>query len=120
MKRSILIVDDNLDLLEMLEAVLGKTYEVSTANSGELGLAALTRDFSPDLVLLDVQMPDMSGLEFLDKMFEQGADRVAKSSVIFCSAGDPPADTRVVGSISKMVDLNDFIASIRKFADRCH
>ena len=65
MKRKILVVDDEEDILHFLEMVLKeKGYEVVTASGGH---EALTRAHieRPDLVLLDVMMPQMDGWEVL-------------------------------------------------------
>lgn len=58
----ILIVEDNVDLLTILSEVLSVDYEVVTAESGEAGLA-LARTFEPNVVLLDLQLPGMSGVD---------------------------------------------------------
>jgi CheY-like chemotaxis protein len=58
--KSILVVDDNLVSLKQMSAQLAKTYEVSLAKSGELALQICSQE-KPDLILLDVEMPDMDG-----------------------------------------------------------
>jgi DNA-binding response OmpR family regulator len=61
----ILIVDDESDLLDMLTAYfLSSKYEVDTATNGVEALAAVSRQ-RPDVVLLDIHMPEMNGLEAL-------------------------------------------------------
>ena len=65
MKKKILVVDDEDDILNFLELVLSeKGYQVSTASGGQEALtkAQLER---PDLVLLDIMMPQMDGWEVL-------------------------------------------------------
>jgi DNA-binding response OmpR family regulator len=63
MALKILTIDDDPAVTKLLSLLL-KSYgmEVIAANSGEQGLQ-LVRNESPDLVLLDIMMPDMSGLE---------------------------------------------------------
>lgn len=64
----ILIADDNLQNVELLEAYLsGVDCEISTANDGEETLQAIERE-RPDLVLLDVMMPKLSGFEVCRKV----------------------------------------------------
>jgi len=59
----ILIVEDNLESREILEArLVANCYEVITAPDGEAGLS-LAREKNPDLILLDILMPKMDGLE---------------------------------------------------------
>lgn len=62
MPARILIVEDNVDLLTILQEVLSADYEVVTAESGEAAIA-LARTLEPDLVLLDIQLPGMSGID---------------------------------------------------------
>jgi DNA-binding response OmpR family regulator len=65
----ILIVEDNPNTREMLQCHLTKAgYEVFEAESGEMALAQIKRDL-PDLVLLDVTMPGMSGVEVCHKLY---------------------------------------------------
>ncbi len=64
MAETILIVEDELDLASTLEYRLQKDgYETVTAATGEEALAALAADPRPDLVLLDLMLPDMSGMD---------------------------------------------------------
>lgn len=59
----ILLVDDEPDILEILKYNLVKEgYEVATANNGEEGLRR-AEEFNPDLIILDIMMPVMDGVE---------------------------------------------------------
>lgn len=59
----ILLVDDEPDILEILEYNLRKEgYDVATAMNGEAGLARAS-EFKPDLIILDIMMPIMDGVE---------------------------------------------------------
>src|SRR5262249_59896317 len=65
MKKKILVVDDEDDILHFLELVLKeKGYDVVTASSGHEALTAAQIE-KPDLVLLDIMMPQMDGWEVL-------------------------------------------------------
>jgi putative two-component system response regulator len=66
MKR-ILVVDDNLAILKQISAQLSDDYEVLLAKSGSLALQICTRE-KPDLILLDVEMPDMDGFEVISRI----------------------------------------------------
>jgi len=64
----ILVVDDDPSIHEVLEAYLGLSgYEVLHAENGEEGLKKL-QETVPDLLIIDIQMPGMDGLELLQKM----------------------------------------------------
>jgi DNA-binding response OmpR family regulator len=58
----ILIVEDNADLVEILEQLLSVEYDVRTARRGEDGVTLAT-SFRPDVVILDMQLPQMQGVE---------------------------------------------------------
>src|SRR3990172_8398307 len=63
MPEKILIVDDDLDTLNLVGLILQRQgYEIIAANTGSQGLAKAASD-RPDLILLDVMMPDMEGFE---------------------------------------------------------
>jgi CheY-like chemotaxis protein len=68
MAHRILIVDDDrLNVTLIRFALKAQDYEVSSAEDGKQGLAAV-KAFSPDLIILDVQMPNMSGFEFMNEL----------------------------------------------------
>lgn len=58
----ILIVEDNVDLLMVLRDLLGRDHEVLTTRRGEDAVVQ-ARKFEPDLVILDMQLPSMDGIE---------------------------------------------------------
>lgn len=58
----ILVVEDNTDLLRILEDLLAADHEVRTARRGE-DAVDLARSERPDLVIMDLQLPAMSGVE---------------------------------------------------------
>jgi len=67
-KRRILIVDDDPHLLQFLTEVIGHAgYETVTASSGEEALDVITRG-EPDMALLDITMPGMSGLDLAARL----------------------------------------------------
>lgn len=62
-KESILIVEDNLEMLDFLEELLSPIYNVNKAEDAEEALQSL-RNYSPDLIISDVMMPGTDGMEF--------------------------------------------------------
>jgi DNA-binding response OmpR family regulator len=65
MKRTILVIDDNPDLLDMVDAILSDAgFVVAKTVSGEDGLN-VARALKPNLILLDLNMPKMDGWEVL-------------------------------------------------------
>ena len=69
-KPTILVVDDELGARQSLEVILEDDYRVLSAESGREALEVLQREYI-DLILLDVNMPDMDGLEVLRRIREQ-------------------------------------------------
>ncbi|MEM9064575.1 MAG: response regulator transcription factor [Planctomycetota bacterium] len=64
----VLVVDDEADIAELLEINLARAgFEVATASDGRTGLARI-KDWSPDLVVLDVMMPELSGTEVASRV----------------------------------------------------
>jgi signal transduction histidine kinase len=61
-RRPILVVDDNADMRELIEFILGREFAVRTARNGREALDVL-QGFEPDLVVSDIMMPEMSGTE---------------------------------------------------------
>ena len=67
-KQTILIIDDNKDFLEIFSMKLESAgFRVATANGGAMGIEQAQK-LRPDLVLLDVEMPVMNGIEVLAKL----------------------------------------------------
>jgi DNA-binding response OmpR family regulator len=70
MSQTILIVDDNVDVVIIVQTILeANGYEVRVAYDGAEALAQLA-EHKPDLMMLDIMMPEMSGLEVLEQMRE--------------------------------------------------
>lgn len=81
--KKILVVEDEADYRTLLREFLGKAgYEVFDAPTGETGLA-LFRDESPDLIMLDVMLPDMTGFDFCEKV--RGGKVRPRTPILFCT-----------------------------------
>jgi two-component system OmpR family response regulator len=87
-KRRILVVDDEDNLRTMLVAALKfEGYDVAAAPNGREGLRSV-KESKPDLIVLDVMMPELDGFGMLKRLRETG-DR---TPVIFLTAKDTSAD----------------------------
>ena len=82
-KDQLLVVDDDRMNLMLAQRLLGVRYEVQCESSGMDALDYLKK-YTPDLILLDLHMPEMSGLQVLEKI--QGMERVSDVPVIFLTA----------------------------------
>ncbi len=86
----ILIADDNAQNVELLEAYLsGVECEIETASDGEETLQVVER-FAPDLILLDVMMPKLSGFEVCRKL--RANPRARETLVLMVTALNEPSD----------------------------
>lgn len=82
--KKILVVDDEADVRQLMEHFLTERgYEVRIAENGRLGLLALDT-FTPDVVLLDMHMPELDGLETLKRI----AARAPSLPVIMVTVND--------------------------------
>lgn len=86
---SILIVDDEKSNLEILSKILQSNHTVYIAKSGETALMRAEKD-NPDLILLDIVMPDMDGFEVLSRL--KGNDATRNIPVIFITGLDSVKD----------------------------
>jgi CheY-like chemotaxis protein len=86
----VLIADDNPQNAELLDAHLdGTGYETRVAANGEETLA-LAREWKPDVILLDIMMPKLSGFEVCKRLRAEPATRDA--GVLMVTALDQPTD----------------------------
>lgn len=63
MKEKILIIDDAPENIDFLVGILKETYKLVAARSGEKALQLAQSENAPDLILLDIMLPDMDGIE---------------------------------------------------------
>mgnify|MGYP002844414831 CR=1 FL=1 len=116
-KRKVLLVDDDVELVELMQDVFARDgrFDIKTANNGfDAGMMVL--DFRPDLVVLDVMLPDINGREVCQRV---RSDRSLESVKIMCISGmieqDKINDLRAAGA-------NDFMNkpfSVDDLLQRC-
>ena len=87
----VIVVDDDLTNLKMAGAILSKNgLRVSAVKSGQAMLDYIEANGAPDLILLDINMPEMDGFETLKRLREQEAGR-RETPVIFLTADENEA-----------------------------
>lgn len=71
MNSKILLVDDEVDITNLIEEALTNegSYQIKTAHTGNEAIE-ICREFNPDIVLLDIKMPDLDGLEVCKRIRE--------------------------------------------------
>jgi DNA-binding response OmpR family regulator len=72
MKKKILVIDDEKTIRVLLENYLQKEYEVIAKSDGEEGLNWLQEGNFPDLIVSDIQMPNLDGYEFIKNVRASG------------------------------------------------
>jgi putative two-component system response regulator len=91
-KPSILVIEDDPSNLARLQDLLKDRYQVKLANSGARGLRALEQAPLPELILLDVMMPEMDGYLVLSRI--KAVTATAEIPVIFLTAKSEPEEER--------------------------
>jgi two-component system, cell cycle response regulator DivK len=112
----ILVVEDNEKNRRLARYVLeAKGYRILEADSAEAGLAQLS-SHSPDLILMDIQLPGMNGVQALARLRESDATR--HIPVIAFTASVMPQDRNQIiaagfdAFVAKPISLKEFIATI--------
>ena len=122
---TLLVVDDEATVRELLSATLRFAgFQVTSAATGAEAVAAATEE-PPDLVLLDVMLPDVDGFEVVRRLREQRAEgRRGPVPVLFLTARDRKA-YKVTGMslgsddyVTNPFDLEELIARIRAILRR--
>ena len=99
-KRKVLLVDDDVELVELISDVLDKDgrFDVRIANNG-FDAGMLVKEFRPDLVILDVMLPDINGKEVCQRVRK---DHTPEEVKIICISGmveeDKIADLKAAGA----------------------
>jgi two-component system chemotaxis response regulator CheY len=112
---TILVCDDDPSLRELVRAVLGPRYRFIEAADGTEALVAL-RELDPDLIVLDVMLPGLSGIEVLETIRN---DETLKDIfvVVITAWSHAELDARVAGAdrfVSKPFDPDDLSAAVEE------
>lgn len=67
MKQSVLVVDDTIENIDVLKAILSEDYIVKAATRGKVAIKIAEKS-NPDIILLDIMMPEMNGYEVCEKL----------------------------------------------------
>ena len=120
MSKTVLYVEDNEFNRKIVRQLLSRTtYRLVEANDGEAGVAA-AREQQPDLILMDVQLPKMSGLD-ATRMLKSDASTAHIPIIVitsFALSGDDrkAMDAGASSYLAKPYSPRDLMALIRNFA----
>ena len=112
----ILIVDDNDDGRSLMKHLLEESgFQVSEAGDGGAALDLLQSELDPELIVLDLEMPIMTGSELLLAMKKH--ERLSRVPVVIVSGSARsivPKDDAIVGVFSKPLLGDDFVATVKR------
>jgi two-component system, cell cycle response regulator DivK len=119
---TILIVEDNEKNMKLARDVLqAKGYETLEAVSGEDGLR-LAKQQLPDLVLMDIQLPGINGVEAFKAL--RGDPQTAHIPVVALTASVTPTDRSAINAagfdafVSKPINLREFLGTVKRLVER--
>jgi DNA-binding response OmpR family regulator len=124
MSKKILIIDDEADTRAFLEALLTDNgYQTATAADGDLGISK-AKEFKPDLVTLDIIMPNQTGVKFYRELSKD--KMLSKTPVIILSgvtrykelfARDHATMPKPFAFVEKPLDKQELLDKIKKALD---
>ena len=116
---AILVVDDDTSIRETLrEFLAAQGYEVRSAGDGAWALDVIRRGFVPDLILLDLMMPVMSGWEFLLEAEEDPLLRripIVVVSAMPAPVAEPGSEGGVKACVTKPFQLDEVLGLIARW-----
>jgi len=92
-RHKVLLIDDTSAILHILNEILRNDYDTVIAKTGEKGIAS-AKKFMPDLILLDVVMPEMSGYEVLEAL---KSDEHTRNIAVVLMSGKDSSESEVMG-----------------------
>ncbi len=118
MKR-ILVIEDNDNNLYLMRFILEKSgYSVLEANDGLTGVSLALKE-APDLIIMDIQLPDITGLEATQRIRQSDSGKklpiVAVTSYAMVGDRDKTLAAGCTGYIEKPINPETFIKEIQKY-----
>ena len=117
--RVVLYVEDNESNLRLMQRILARRTNITllSANEGRFGLA-LAREYLPDLILLDIHLPDMRGDELLRRLKEDAATRDIPAVMISADASPQVIDRLLESGASSYVTKPIDVGNLLRLMDR--
>jgi two-component system response regulator (stage 0 sporulation protein F) len=120
-KKNVLIVDDEKEICWLLKQALNEEgYQVSVAHSGKEGLARIGQGDEVDMLILDLRLPDMNGLDLLEQIRAAG---LQTPTVVITAFGDEEsresaARLGVKGFLDKPFEVSTLLATLLALSGR--
>jgi two-component system chemotaxis response regulator CheY len=118
--RQVLVVEDDEPIRAMLaDLLMDAGYDVLEADSGRTALNCL-QEQQPDLIVLDLMLPNMSGWEFLNRVHDQVDGLNAPVMIVSAIDGrsDYPSSLGVAAWCTKPLDIERFLGTVERLAGR--
>ena len=116
MSQHVLVVDDDAHIRSIVQQILqSEGYHVSTASNGQEALDRIGQE-QPTMVLLDIQMPVLSGRDVVDRLRHDG---IAVPVVVMTAAQRSSrlaTELQTEGHLGKPFDLDELLAVVSRFA----
>jgi len=118
-KKKILIIEDNILNIKLISAILeANNYEILQANNGNKGFAT-ARACHPDLILMDMKLPDVSGMEVTRWIKDDEDLHMIPVIAVTASAMKGDAERMIEGGcqgyIPKPISINEFLKTVEAF-----
>lgn len=115
-KVRILTIDDSPDMLYLEKMMLEREgYEVFTADSAKTALEMIPNISGLNLILCDIQMENMDGLEFVKNLEKNYQQVFIDTPVVLVTALDVQPEAKVAGFIRKLSDIDEFTEKVKSF-----
>jgi CheY-like chemotaxis protein len=112
---SILVVDDDADLRQTLELLLDDSgFTVTAAANGQVALDQLMAGARPDVILLDLMMPDMNGWQFLERAHADAGLAAIPIVIMTARKTDDSVPASSQGVLRKPFDYANLLATISR------
>ena len=107
-RKKILLVDDDVDFAEATKLILeSKSYDVCVAHDGQEGLKKVKTE-QPDLIILDVMMPEMDGYEVCSKLkADPACSRIP--ILLLTAVGDAMPSSKYTKEMGMKTEADDYI-----------
>ncbi len=120
---AILIIDDSLTTTMSIKSALTLSgYDVHTANDGPSGLALLDKGYKPDLIITDINMPGMTGLEVIQRVRAKlrFTPILALSAETSSGTRQSARDLGASGWLAKPIQPHELVQVIKQLVPESH
>ncbi len=121
--KKLLFVDDDSIVLDLfIKKFVKDNFRVNVAMSGGNAIDVIKKGFQPDVLIVDIKMPDMDGFEMIEKIREEHLVSTDVKIVMFSSMSEGPyiekaKSMNVDGYIIKTADPSEMLSQVKEIID---